>query len=162
MNSSPDVLAYSNPALTAVVIFSYVQGYRFRSDSDPHFALAFLVIPIAMSRELASSFEGTTARTGLRLWLDRTPGIRLDFADHVRDTERITRHGLLFGLQRSILRLSSDGLLTSHANFLKRVPRDPAGVGIAERPLTVARRFGEWCGLLPSVNAIFASLGVAP
>ncbi|MCB1745392.1 MAG: hypothetical protein KDK91_33810, partial [Gammaproteobacteria bacterium] len=68
-----DALAHSNPALSALVIYSFVSGFQKENETGPHFALAFLPVPVALSRPLAATFEGTQGRTGLHLWLERRP-----------------------------------------------------------------------------------------
>jgi hypothetical protein len=159
---APDALAHSNPALTALVIYSFVRGFQANNATGPHFALAFIPAPIALSYPLAATFDGTNVRTGLLVWLERNPWIRLEFAGHVRDARRISRAGLVFGLQRGVLSIDESGRLASHTSGLSREPKDPAGADIAERPHAIAARLGAWCSQLPSPSAVFAALEVAP
>ena len=157
-----DALAHSNPALSALVIYSFVRGFQEQREVGPHFALAFLPVPIALSHPLAATFDGTQVRTGLLLWLERTPWIRLELAEHLRDAKRISRAGLVFGLQRGALVLDASARLSAQATRLVREPKDPVGLGIAERPHAVAARLGAWCAQLPDAAAVFAALEVAP
>lgn len=157
-----DALAHSNPALGALVIYSFVRGFQAEGGDGPHFALAFIPVPIALSHPLAATFEGTQAGTGLLRWLEREPWIRLELAEHLRDARRISRGGLVFGLQRGVLALDEAGRLSAKAGRLFREPRDPVGASIAERSYTVAARLGVWCAQLPDAAAVFATLEVAP
>lgn len=159
---APDALAHSNPATAALVIYSFVRGFQDHNEAGPHFALAFIPVPIALSHPLAASFDGTNLRTGLLLWLERNPWIRLELAGHVRDARRISRAGLLFGLQRGVLTVDELGHLAAHATGLYRAPRDPTGADTGNRPHAVAARFGGWCSQLPSPSAVFAALELAP
>lgn len=159
---SADALAHSNPALSALVIYSFVRGYQEQGEAGPHFALAFLPVPIALSQPLAATFEGTQVRTGLLVWLERAPWIRLELAEHLRETERISRAGLIFGLQRRVLTLDRSARLSADDSRLLRDPKDPVGVDIADRPHAVAARLGAWCAQLPDAAAVFSALEVAP
>jgi hypothetical protein len=157
-----DALAHSNPALSALVIYSFVRGFQEQSKVGPNYALAFLPVPIALSRPLAATFEGTQVRTGLLLWLERMPWIRLELAEHLRDAKRISRAGLVFGLQRRVFVLDESARLSVQAGHLFREPKDLVGLDIAERPHAVAARLGAWCAQLPDAAAVFAALEVAP
>ncbi len=157
-----DALAHSNPARSALIIYSFVRGFQEHDEGGPHLALGFLPVPIALSHPLAATFQGTQVRTGLLRWLEREPWIRLELAEHLREAKRISRAGLVFALQRSVLALDDSAHLSIHSAQLVREPRDPVGAVAAERAHTVAARLGAWCAQMPDAAAVFAALEVAP
>jgi hypothetical protein len=162
MFSSLDTIASANPATSATAIYSFLVGYVQEFDEGADIALAFLPVPIALSEDLSATFEGTSVATGLLVWLNRHPGLRIELLDYLRDAIEISRRGVLFGLQRNVFTLGVNGKLLPRTAGLNREPKDPVGLGISERPITVAKRFGHWCGAMRSTKAVFISLGVRP
>jgi hypothetical protein len=158
--TSLDAFALTNPALCSLVLHSFANGYAEQASSGMELALAYLPLPFTMTSSLAATFQGTNAATGFLKWLTRSPELRLDVVDAFDETTRLTRRGLIFGLQRRILTLES-GRLRADADQLLRVPREPAGADISRRPYTIARRLGGWCGSIGSAKTVFTLLGIA-
>lgn len=160
-DESLDVLAATNPALAALIIYFFTDNYARAAGSGPDLALAYLPAPIALSRRLAETFDGTNAATGLLRWTARAPGVLLDLPEQVRATVPVSRSGLIFGLQRGVLGLV-EGRLVTQSKGLAKIPKDPAGVDISRRPFSVASRLGTWCGNLKAPATVFVTLGIAP
>jgi len=60
---SADTYAMSNPALTSILLWQFASPTRSQG-SAPALPLAFIVLPIAMSRPAMDSFTGTNKTTG--------------------------------------------------------------------------------------------------
>jgi hypothetical protein len=60
------------------------------------------------------------------------------------------------------LELTDAGRLSPRPARLKHVLKDPPGADVAQKPFTVANRFGRWCGTLASTATVFTCLGIRP
>lgn len=157
--SSLDAFALTNPALCSLVVHSFASGYQEQEPAGAEMALAYLAVPLAMTRSISTTFQGTNAATGFLRWLTRFPEVRLEIRCALEESAELTRRGLVFGLQRKILALNH-ARLRADPQHLVRGPREPAGADISRRPFTIARRLGGWCGSVGSAKTIFTALGV--
>jgi hypothetical protein len=161
-SESLDVLASTNPAFGALLIYAFAEGYLAEAGSGPELALAFLPLPIAASTLTAGTFAGTTALTGLLEWRARNPELLLELPGQVREAVGMSRRSLIFGLRRGVVELSRNSRLIPRGEELERTPKDPTNLEISRRPFTVATRFGRWCGGVGSAVAIYTCLGMQP
>lgn len=160
MNSGAlDILAATNPALGSLVLYFFVQSYTQAAGEAPEFGLAHLPVPVALSATILRTFEGTTAATGLLGWTAREPSVLLHLPELVAEATPVSRAALLFGLQRGILVVVGPRV-TIRPDGLRKLPRDPTGVDITQRPFAVAARFGKWCGTMKSPTMVFVTLGM--
>lgn len=156
-----DVLAAGNPAYAGIVIRAFVDGYAGARRHGAEFSLAFLPVPIAMSRSVAATFSGTNAATGFLAWLSRHPQLRLTVPELVRASVPTSRHALLFALQHGALRIDPQGHVEA-CHRLVRAARDPQGAPLEARALTLAHRLGTWCGKAGPASLVFGALGIRP
>ena len=116
---SLDTNAMSNPALTSVLLSEFVQTYQAAGKGAPTLPLAFIVLPIAMSRSTVASFAGTNRSTGFLTWLSRNPQLSLQIPSKVRLARQITGEALSFGLAYGLLQVTSEGTLQATKKRIK-------------------------------------------
>lgn len=159
MTTARDVFAETNPAFCCVVFAQFCLAYQQAqlAERPPTAALIYLVLPIAISEDLASTFEGCNKDTGLTVWLSRNPKVVAELAKKVNLTLEITTAAVRFGCITGTLRLSGDGDVES---VLKKFPASVTG-GVASAALKRARLFGAWAAAMGSPRAVLEALGVS-
>jgi len=156
---SLDTNAMCNPALTSVLLSEFVHTYQSVGQGAPSLPLAFIVLPIAMSRSTVASFAGTNRRTGFLTWLSRNPQLSLQIPSKVKLAREITGEALSFGLAYGLLQVTADGELQATKKRMKFVHKE-----INEERMSmveVARTLGAWTSQL-SDQMVFFSLGMVP
>mgnify|MGYP003575583555 CR=1 FL=1 len=159
MTTARDIFAETNPAFCCVVFAQFCIAYQqaHSAKHPPTAALIYLVLPIAMSEDLAQTFEGCNKETGLAVWLSRNPKVVAELAKKVNLTLEITTAAVRFGCVTGTLRLSDDGEVESGRQ------KFPASVtnGVAGRALKRARLFGAWAAAAGAPRAVLEALGVS-
>jgi hypothetical protein len=156
---SLDTNAMSNPALTSVLLSEFVQTYQAAGQGAPTLPLAFIVLPIAMSRSIVASFAGTNRSTGFLTWLSRNPQLSLQIPSKVRLAREITGEALSFGLAYGLLQVTAEGTLQATK---KRIKLGRKNINEERMSMVaVARNLGAWTSQLSDVM-VFFSLGMVP
>jgi len=156
---SLDTNAMSNPALTSILLSEFVHTYQEVGQGAPTLPLAFIVLPIAMSRSIVASFSGTNRRTGFLTWLSRNPQLSLQIPSKVRLAREITAEALSFGLAYGLLQVTAEGTLQATKRRMKLARKyiNEERMSMVE----VARSLGAWTSQL-SDAMVFFSLGMVP
>lgn len=159
MIPSRDVFAETNPAFYCAVFSQFCSFYKQEQSLQrpPEMPLVYLIVPLAISEDLASTFEGCNKDTGLPVWLNRSPKITTDLAKKVNSTLELTTAAMRFGCLAGLLRITPDGYLESAK---KTLPATVSG-GVASAALKRARLLGIWMSTMGSSRAVLESLGVS-
>lgn len=159
MISSRDVFAETNPALYCAVFSQFCSAYKQEQSlqRSPAMPLVYLVVPLAISEDLGTTFEGCNRDTGLPLWMNRNPKITIDLGKKVNSTLELTTAAVRFGCLAGRLRITSDGDLEAAT---KTLPAAVSG-GIAAAALKRARLLGIWMATMGSPRAVLEALEVS-
>lgn len=157
--TSLDTFANTNPAFCTLVLRAFVEGYL-QGDGEgvplPHVVLA---LPIVLSADLAATFAGTNATTGLLTWVGRHPQVTIELRERVTASARFSREALLFGVTRRVLGVNERGLVVLDDAGLTRRVRFPTSEDRG-RALSNARQLGRWLADVRSIETVFACLGM--
>lgn len=156
---SIDTFAATNPAFCSIILYSFAEGFATTNSGETPFPLILLPVPLVLTREIADSFEGTNAKTGLLSWVTRSPEITVGLRDKLRDTADISKQAFLFGSRYGLLSLSEAGRVTVNPDRLAKKPPVTGNAYVTEA-LKLARRLGGWVGSAGSTQTIFVALGV--
>jgi len=152
-----DVYAETNPGYCAATIAHFAKAYSESSVQHPILALAYLALPLALSEDLSSTFDGCNARTGLIVWLDRNPRITINLASRVNPSLTICTEAIRYGCLIGILTLDQLGRLTSTSAAL---PTETP-TNTSSRTFKRSRLLGTWFAGTGSARSVFESLGVS-
>lgn len=158
MIATRDVFAETNPAFCGAVLAQFCSAYQLtRLGLPPATPLVYLVVPLAISEDLAPTFDGCNRETGFTLWMNRNPKITVDLAKKVNSTLEITTAAIRFGCIAGVFKLTPDGAVESTKTKL------PAAVttGVAGAALKRARLLGSWMAGMGSPRAVLEALGVS-
>lgn len=159
MISSRDVFAETNPAFFCAVFSQFCAAYKQEQplQRPPTMPLLYLIVPLAISEDLGTTFDGCNKDTGLPLWLNRNPKITIGLAKKVNSTLELTTAAVRFGCLAGLLRITLDGDLDS---VKKTLPAAVSG-GVASAALKRARLLGIWMATMGSPRAVLEALGVS-
>lgn len=158
MIAAHDVFAETNPAFCAAVFAQFCLAYQATPPRlSPTVALVYLVVPLAISEDLAPTFEGCNRETGFTLWMSRNPRVTVDLAKKVNATLEITTAALRFGCIAGIFKLTPDGGIESARKTLPTVVTN----GVASAALKRTRLLGIWMAGMGSPRAVLETLGVS-
>lgn len=158
MIAARDVFAETNPAFCGAVLAQFCVAYQAtRNGVWPAAALVYLVVPLAISEDLAPTYDGCNRDTGLTLWMSRNPKVTVDLAKKVNSTLEITTTAIRFGCIAGVFELNADGSVESTRKTL------PAAVttGVASTALKRARLLGIWMAAMGSPRSVLEELGVS-
>ena len=157
MELAYDIYADTNPAFCAAVLAEFCNSHSKTIGVPPSLIVVYPVLPLAMSEDLAGTFEQTNHATGLMSWLHRSPHIREDLAKRINRTLQITTTAVRFGCHVGILRLDNEGLLS--ANLKCVVPTYEKTRAVSEI-VSRARLLGRWMAAAGSPRVIMEGFGV--
>ncbi len=154
-----DIYAETNPAWVGYVLVAFLRGFVEAEPAGAELPLAYLGLPICLSGDLATTFEGSNKKTGLREWLERSPQIQLDLADRLNGSMSLVTEAVRLACFTKTVRLESGRLLlgdvTLKADLAKGLSLDLSG------PVRRADRFGFWLGGSGSTKTAFDLLGLS-
>lgn len=158
MIAARDVFAETNPAFCGAVLAQFCSAYQVtRMEMPPAAVLLYLVVPLAISEDLASTFDKCNKETGFTLWMGRNPKVSIELAKKVNSTLEITTAAIRFGCIAGIFRLTHDGAVES---IQKKLPA-AVSTGVAAASIKRARLLGAWMAGMGSPRAVFEALGVS-
>lgn len=158
MITARDVFAETNPAFCGAVLAQFCSAYEAtRPGLSPAAALVYLVVPLAISEDLAPTFDGCNRETGFTLWMDRNPKVSVDLAKKVNSTLEITTAAIRFGCIAGIFKLALDGGVECTRKTLPPAVTN----GVAGAALKRARLLGIWMAGMGSPRAVLEALGVS-
>ena len=157
MKFAHDIHAETNPAFCATIIAQFCEAYQKNRGSGPLVAAVYLVLPIVLSEDLASTFDKCVGSTGLLVWLDRSPRIRTGLANRVNATLSVSTEAIRFGCFTGMLRMESRGeIASSH----RKLPAEVSS-GVAAEAIKRAKLLGSWFAAVGSTRAVMEGMGVS-
>ncbi len=159
MTVAHDVYSETNPAFCAFVLAAFVDAYAVTKGRGPDLATAYVALPIALSGDLGSSFDGTNKKTGLAMWLQRRPEVQIGLADRVNKTLAIVTEAVRFSAFIEVVTVETNGRLKIGPKRLKA----SAAKALTDQPaqaLKRAERLGYWFADAGSTRAVFDTMGL--
>ncbi|MFN3725972.1 MAG: three component ABC system middle component [Allosphingosinicella sp.] len=154
-----DLYAETNPAFCTYALAEFLKAFVEVDETGAELPLAYLALPIALSEDLAGSFEGTNKKTGLLEWLERTPQMSVGLAQRVNASLEIVTPAVRYGCFADVLVLGADGRMRPGAKAVKPTAitkLDSISAGAIRR----AGRLGTWFAMAGSTRNIFGILGL--
>lgn len=158
---STDIYALTNPALGAIILYTFLDGYFDEATDGAEMPILYLPMPFVLSSSILGTFSGTNSRTGFLVWVTRNPSITVNLARKIEQTASVTREGLLFGLRYGLITMLSNQKFVSNRENKPSTSRINALEGNIRTSLQNARRLGGWLGQLNSTSNAFHSLGIS-
>jgi Family of unknown function (DUF6521) len=154
-----DIFAETNPAFCAYALTWFTKAYVSVKDAGPELPLCYVALPIALSGDLAASFGGTNRKTGLLVWLSRSPLVQVGLAERINASMPVVTEAVQFGCFTRLLALDADGRIRVGSQKIKKSSIDGLGEGPA-RALKHAERLGYWFAMTGSTRTNFDMMGL--
>lgn len=159
MRDAHDVYAETNPAFCSAVLVEFTKAYMSNQPEGPETPIAYLALPIALSGELAGTFDRTNKNTGLLEWLERSPQVQLGLAERVNASLAIVSDAIRFGCFTRILVIEGG----THLRLGDRKLKPSAMKALGDEPgqaVKRAGRLGHWFASAGSTRSAFDALGL--
>jgi len=158
---SEEELSLYNPAFTGFILYSAIREYQSYHPDGMHVALAFIVLPMSLNQLISTNLP-STYRTPIAAWVASNEGLLADFPDQAEAYISIVRSSLGFLLDRGLLCLCDEGRLTIGQHNLVNNPGFFRQSADMSNGLRASKFLGRWFSHAPSVETVFAQLGVRP
>jgi len=156
---SHDIYAETNPAFGAYLLVSFIRGFIEINPAGPELPLAFLALPLAISGDLAPTFDHTNRKTSLSEWLARNPQIEIKLADRLNDSMDFVAGALRLGCFASAVTLSDSARLQIGSHALKKQLASGLSRDLAQS-VRFADRLGMWFAAAGSTKTIYDTMGL--
>jgi hypothetical protein len=159
MTQAHDLYAERNPAFGVYAAAAFVFEFSETRLQGADLPIVYVALPIALSEDLALSFEGTNKNTGLLEWIERTPQMSVGLADRVNAGLLTVGDAVRYGCFTNVLLLSPEGRVGPGSKKPKQSPLnglDTVTLGAIRR----AGRLGHWFASAGSTRNIFGILGL--
>lgn len=149
-----------NPPFCCATLTSACVGFAGLGGRSLPFALAFMVLPIALHRHTRESLPRTT-RTSVPAWLEAHAEARIRFHERLMALQPHTREALSYGLAFGWMAIGDSGLTPQiGSGQMDRVIRSLDGD--ARQCVSRARFVGKWFGTSSSTETLMALWGIRP
>lgn len=154
-----DVYSEVNPAFCTCALAAFTSAYITLNKNGPELPLFYIALPLALSGDLSASFKGTNKNTGLREWLERSPGTQIALADRLNSTMDIVSDAIRFACFTKVLALNEDARLQMGSQKLKKTSIKVLSEE-SSQAIKHAERLGYWLAMAGSTRAVFDIMGL--
>jgi hypothetical protein len=159
MRDAHDVYAETNPAYCAAALAEFIKAYVSARPDGPEAPIAYLALPVALSGELAGTFDKTNKKTGLLEWLERSPHVQVGLAERVNASLDIVSDGIRFGCFTRVITIGMGARLKLGDQRIARSAINALGMEPGQA-LKRAERLGHWFAAAGSTRSVFATMGL--
>jgi hypothetical protein len=156
---SIDVYSITNPALSSLLLWSFIHGYEGSEKRGCPFPLLYLPLPLVLSQTIRDEFRGTNAETGLYTWITRKPNVLINLKIRVEKTSNLTKDAIFFSCSNDVLRILDAGTVISNPKGIIKSRLNNTSEELNEM-LRCSKRLGIWLSQINSPTNIFNSLGL--
>ncbi len=155
-NESVDIFAMLNPALGAVIIRKFLDGFEEIKEDGCFLDICYLILPIILSKKNNKTFGGTNKKTGLITWISRNSNIKVDLELQIKNTVEYSKESIIFAIQKNIILIDSNGNLFANKNLKLKSSKNRN----MKLMFSNSNRIGYWFGEMKEEKDIFYYLGV--
>jgi hypothetical protein len=151
-----------NPAFCGHLIYSSVQAHQTENSKPMPYAVAFLVLPLALHATTREAILRAVIRH-FEVWIDSNQEIKIGLGCRVRSLVPFARETLAFLLQTGALEIQeSDAALLIGKRLRQMRGRLFPPSDETKACIKAAAVLGKWFARVNSPATIYASLGLVP
>lgn len=150
-----------NPAYVGTVLYKAIRECSEKNEQGLHCSLLYLIAPLALSTHYSSVLPATVS-TPLAGWAADFEGHLVGFANSVSAYTDVVNMAIVFLLEREAVSLSENGFFLINNENMPKLPAMVNKNEAFKKAFLGAGFLGRWFGQSPSVEGIYAHLGVMP
>ena len=154
-----DVFSETNPGFCTYALGAFTTAYTSVNENGPEVPIIYLALPLALSGDLSTAFDGTNKNTGLLEWLGRHPRVQVGLAARVNATIQMVSEAIRLACFTRVVELDETARLRPGSEKLKRSAINALSKEPAEA-INYAERLGYWFARTGSTRAVFDIMGL--
>lgn len=158
---SEEELSLLNPAYTGFLLYSSIREFSAHKAEGMHCALPFILTPMAVNKYVSGSLP-KMFKTPIGVWAAENEGPVSDLHLQASAYNPVVKAALSFLMDKQLLTLTDNGYLQITGKELVKNPGLFSKSADMKEALRVAKFLGRWFSHAPSVETIFAQLGLRP
>lgn len=159
MKIAHDLFSETNPAYCACALVGFTAAYSRINSDGPELPVAYLALPIALSGDLATTFERTNKNTGLLEWLERNPQVQVGLTERLNASMDFVTEAVRFGCFSHVLAMNESARLGLGARKIKGTATASLSDN-STRSLKCSQRLGSWFAAAGSTKTVFDMMGL--
>lgn len=158
---SPEELNLYNPAYVGAILYHAIREYQSRDESGLHCALAYIIAPMSLLPRYSFILPQTIA-TPIAGWAADHEGELIGFNELICAYADIVNSAVAFLLHQEAISLDDDGKYHLQNDGLPQMPSLIKNNSHFKASFLAAGLLGRWFAEAPSIESIYALLGVRP
>tara|TARA_R110000744_G_scaffold35055_2_gene81405 strand:- start:2286 stop:2783 length:498 start_codon:yes stop_codon:yes gene_type:complete len=158
---SEEELGLLNPAYVGFLLYSSIREFTLFKKYGMNCALPFIAIPMAMNKQISCRLP-TTVKTTIGSWVTSNEGVLAGLHTQAESYNDIVKSSICFLLDRNVISICESGNLRLENESLVKNPALFSKSTDMKEALKASKMIGRWFSHAPSVETIFAQLGVRP
>ncbi|MEQ3657819.1 MAG: three component ABC system middle component [Glaciecola sp.] len=158
---SDEELGLLNPAYVGFLLYSSLLEFEAFKKEGMNCALPFIAMPMAMNKQISTCLP-TTVKTTIGAWVASNEGALASLHSQAESYNNVVKSSISFLLDRNVISICKNGNLRLENKSLVNNPVLFTKSADMKEALKASRMIGRWFSHAPSVETIFAQLGVRP
>ncbi|KZZ41345.1 hypothetical protein A3759_25510 [Thalassolituus sp. HI0120] len=158
---SEEELGLLNPAYTGFILYSSISEFVAFKPSGMHCALPFVAIPMSMNKSISQKLPGTY-KTPIGSWVTSNEGVLASLYEQAESYNPIVKSAINFLLDKGIISITGNGTFLIENYNLVKSPALFKKSNDMKEALRASKFIGKWFSHAPSVETIYAQLGIRP
>lgn len=155
-----DVANLFNPAFLSMILRRAVDGHERELGVGMPFEMAFVVAPLVLHEDTRERLP-TIAAT-MQLWIQENREVVIGFPRRAAEIVPFAREAIMFGVQRSVLKIETDGRLSKGSKKLVGVTPYQRNSDEIKKIYSKSEFLGRWMTQQSNATTVFAMLGIKP
>lgn len=158
---SDEEIGLYNPAYVGALLYISIREFCTIKDEGMHYAIPFVVIPLAMNSEIVTMLPPTIT-TPIASWVSVNEGVIYNLAEHARAFNPIVSTSIKFLLERNLLSINKEGNLILGDEQLPKSSSFYKASPFIKSNFRAASFLGRWLSHASDTETIFIHLGIRP
>lgn len=150
-----------NTAYSSFILFASIREFQTYKSNGMHYALPFVIIPMAMNTVIAGTLP-STFRTPIASWVSSSEGGLSEFVDQAESYGPIVRSAISFLASKGLVVFDERGRLLLGDKQLVSNPSLFGKSAYMASAFRASKFLGKWFSHAPDTQTIFAQLGIRP
>lgn len=158
---SPEEVNLYNPAYVGIVLYQAIREYQENSQSGFHCGLTYIVAPMSMSPRYSRILPASVA-TPIVGWVAEHEGELIGLASVVSAYADIVNSAIAFLLEHEAILLDDEGRYCLTSTTFPKRPNYVIKNTKFKDSFLAAGLLGRWFSEAPTVESVYAQLGIRP